>query len=752
MPVLSPLIALTVSTVEQANAFAPEFAVSTRSVRSTSDVLQLDINITAELAAALESSERVAGVEIQIDKGDGQLAALMQTEIAGAMEMKDSREGYGARTLSFTLQVPPSQSPFYVAWSRGPHRVKMIGYLGLPGAMQPRPMFDGFVTQCSWEAYPSLLRVDCQDVSVLFSSEKLAYNLEPGSLRTRKSVFREILTPYLALYGIEFGRLDFGSNDGGLLYKGLSEGGTVDLLQWLAAFLTPIARRLTWDGGACNVEPSYASGPPVRTFRANDMSGLSVSLPATTDANAVVMSSTVFGYIGPSGRRTETDPPKIIRALFTPDLATRRQDHTTGEIEDLSLTLEPEVREVSRVVTTRVYDAGTVVMTMVEEWGWYSALACAREQAADTGDISFNSAFDVFQYSDGKWRLELQQQYQILRSSTTSKQWRGDGTLYEEDVSLSQFGIGIVPVAAFNDDVTERPVHAFLADNGVAWAGGREFYGADYLNQPPVINQGFANTVTKTTYSSDENGRLVQTFRKMFTSGDFYTEVSTETLDQIRTAGGFSHSSPGASAWAVFQTATGRKNGLSYRGLGGSVPQFPVAAYVQKFFTPIDETSHREQTTVSPESGFRWGVELDYEHAPAIPPASDVVVAGAVPMIDRLTSGQTAQPASATVIDAVRAGLLGKVVPDDQQNDFCETVDELATCALELLREKAPAIQFDSLIDWTVRAGKPVALLLPEAVPAGEVMTAWEVDWSFDVRSGENKQHIAARWLPKELR
>ena len=749
MPVLSPLLALTVSTRAQANAFAPQFAVPTRSVRSTSDVLELDLVITAELAAALESSERFAGVEIKIDKGDGEMVPLLQTEIEGLIEMHGSRDGYGARTLSFVLQVPPSQSPFYSAWPRGPHRVSLTGFLGMPGAMQPRPMFDGFVTQCSWEAYPSLLRVQCQDASVRWASEMIAYNLEPGSRRTRKSVFLDVL----ALYGIPYGRLDFGSNDGGLLQKGISEGGTVSLLQWMTAYLTPIARRMTWDGGVCNVEPSYNSGSPVRTFRSNDIVNLTASLPATTDTNAVVMSSTVFGYVGPSGQRTEIEI-KLTRALFAPETATRRQDHLTGDIESLSITIAPAVQEVTRTVTKRVYDAGTIVTTTVEEWGWYSALVCRREQAADTGDISFNSSFDVFLYADGSSRLEAQQQYQILRFSQNNKIWNSDGTLYTEESAQSQFGIGIVQTAAFNDDVTERPVHAFLADDGVAWADGREYYGGTpYPNRPQTINEGFAYTVTRTLYSSDEAGHLTRTYKRTLTYGDFYTEIGTETLDVIRDNGGFSTSSPGASAFGIFQTATGKRYGISYHGLGGFMTNgFPVAAYVTKFFTAVDETSHREQTIVAPESGFRWGVELDYQHQPAIPPSSDLIVAGAVPMIERLTSGQVSQPASVTVIDSIRSGLMGKILRDYQQNDFCETVEELKVCALELLREKAPAPEWDSLIDWTVVPGSSIALLLPDAIPTGEVMTAWSVDWTFDGRSADNKQHVTARWLPRELR
>jgi len=749
MPVLSPLLALTVSTVAHTNPFAPEFAVSTRSVRSASDVLQLDISVTAELAAALESSERVAGVEIQIDKGDGQLAALLQTEIAGTVEMKDSREGYGARTLSFTLQVPPSQSPFYVAWSRGPHRVKMIGYLGLPGAMQPRPMFDGYVTQCSWEAYPSLLRVDCQDVSVLLSSEKLAYNLEPGSLRTRKSVFREILTPYLLLYEIEFGRLDFGSNDGGLLYKGLSEGGTVDLLQWMAAFLTPIARRLTWDGGMCNVEPSYASGPPVRTFRANDINSLSVSLPATTDANAVVMSGTVFGYIGPSGRRTETDLPKIVRALFTPDLASGRQDHTTGEIEDLSLTLEPEVREVSRIVTTRVYDAGTVVMTTVEEWGWYSARACPREQSEE-GTVSFNSAFDVYFYADGSCRLEAQQQYQMLRQTVSVKEFNGHYGPLSETVTTTQFNANVVPIAYVDGEGTEIPVPVFLTGEGIGWAKGFEFFvgsaddsqyfwvsgigdGTLQSGRRARSNNGFGSSQRVTYYLADAQGRIASATTVLKSWGLFYYAIEPPVV-LLPLLSAFIFGPPSAKVYAIG---------------GGGFFEHNIAPTAVTTYSAIDETSHKETISFTP---YAMPVDLDRLRAPAAPVVGERIVPGGIPILEQPTSGQTAQPASATVVDAVRSGLLGKVVPDNQQNDFCETVDELATCALELLREKAPAVQFDSLADWTVRAGKPVALLLPEVVPVGEVMTAWEVDWSFDVRSGENKQHIAARWLPKELR
>ena len=746
MPALSPLLAFDVSTSAAADAFAPSFAVSTRSTSGNSDFLEWDFNVTAELAAALASSVQVIAVQIEIDQGDGELTPLLQTEIEGAVQMSSSREGYGASTLSFALKVPPSESPFYSAWSRAPHRVKMTGYLGLPAAMQQRPMFDGFVTLCTWEAYPSLLRIECQDISVLWVSEKLAFNLEPGSLRTRKGVFIDVLE----LYAIPYGQLDFGTNDGGLIYKGISEGGTVDLLTWMVAYLTPIGRRMRWDSEGVNVEPSYASSPVVRTFRSNDIANLSVALSGTTDTTAVVMSSSVFAYIGPSGQRTEVEI-KLTRAEFAPEVAIKRQDHTTGAIEDLTLSIEPAVQEVGKTVTTRVYDAGTIVMTTVEEWGWYSARACRREQTAETGDVSFNSAFDVFQHPDGTWRLEVQQQYQVLRFTRAYKNWNADGTLNSEEVGQSQFGIGIVPVAGFHDDVTERPVHAFLNEDGVAWVAGREYYGGA-ADRPQAINGGFVDTVTRTLYSSDDAGHLTRTYRKVLSNGDYYIEVPPETLDVIRDAGGFTTTTPGIAAWAVFQTAAGKKYGISYRLSGGTNSEFPVVAYVTKFFTPIDESTHREQTIISPESGFRWSVELDYEHAPATPAPSDVTVAGASPMIDRLTSGQTAQPASVTVIDAVRSGLLGKVVPAYDQNDFCETVDELKACALEQLREQAPKPEFDSPIDWTTKPGAPIAILFPDAIPDDELMTAWNVEWTFDGRMAVNTQHVSARWLPKEMR
>jgi hypothetical protein len=747
MPALNPLLALDVSTRARADAFAPEWDLSTRSVRSTSDSLALTIAITRELAAALESSVRLVGVQIEIDKGDGVLVPLMQTEIDGAVSLKASRDGYGSRTLSVTLQVPPSQSPFYTAWARGPHRVRMTGYLGLPGAMQPRPMFVGHVAQCSWEAYPSLLRVECQDLSALLSSEMLAYNLEPGSLRTRKSVFREIFDPYLALYDIEFGSLDFGADDGGVLFKGISEGGTVSLLQWAAAFLAPIARRMNFGDGSCNVEPSYTSGPVVRTYRANDIANLTVSLPSTSDPNAVVMSSTVFAYIGPSGHRTEVEI-KITRAVFAPATASRRQDHVTGSIEELSLTLDAVEQETSRTITTRGYDGGTIISTSVQEWGWYSARACPNEQL-DDGSVTFNHAFDVYQYADGIWRADSQQQYQVLRTSSSFRNFEG-GALSSESQLVNKFAPSIVPLAYVDTAGSLAYFPVFLAGDGTGWFAGREYYYHSGDDSPQGVdeivfglgagtlatngrrlqsNQGAGRIWRNVFYNSDADGTLASTRSETSTWGYGYTLWSSIPLGDDGFVFG-----PGT-RYAKLATAD------------GSVPApgvIPVGTKRVTVFSPIDETSHRETETAYLFPYF------DVDDLPSVT-ASDAVVAGAIPKVETPTSRQTAQPASVTVIDSVRESLLGKEVDDHQQNDFCETIDELRVCALELLREKAPAVDFDALIDWTSEPGKAISILLPDAIPAGVVFTAWDMEWIINGMTGENKQHVTARWLPQEL-
>jgi hypothetical protein len=751
---LNPLLALKVSTRAQANAFAPEFDVSTRSVRSASDALAWTLTITRELAAALESSERVIGIVIEIDKGDGVLVPLLQTEIDGTVNLKASRDGYGSRTLSFTVKVPPSESPFYTAWSRAPHRVKMTGFLGLPGTMQPRPMFIGHVAQCSWEAYPSLLRIDCQDLSALLSSEMLAYNLEPGSLRTRKSVFREIFEPYLTLHGIEFGSLDFGSNDGGLLYKGISEGGTVSLLQWAAAFLAPIARRLNFGDGSCNVEPSYVSSPVVRTYRANDIANLTVSLPGTSDPNAVVMSGTVFAYIGPSGHRTEIEI-KVTRGVFAPASALRRQDHGTGVISDLAGEIAAVDQEVSRTITTRIYNAGTIVGTSEQEWGWYSARACLNEQLAD-GSITWNHAFDVYQYADGSWRMEAQQQYQLLRQTVTEKRFSAGNpaVVNEELTTVHQFSACIVPLGFIDEAGVEMRFPAFLTADGIGWFAGCEFF------EDERAPEGFGTlTVAIDATALAANGRRLAsnhgycaTLHRLdygFTESseaDGASISKTTTLTQSYGAFSIPYGPPpiGASAYIFGPVSTPRygpmTTAFNYVGLD---PQ------VITIFAPIDETSHRETVVVR---DFEQWIDVDASRIVAIPVAGERIVAGAIPKIQRATAGQAAQPASVTVVDAVREALLGKEVDDHQQNDFCETLDELKVCALELLREKAPAVEFDALIDWTAAPGKAIALLLPDAIPAGEVLTAWDLEWVLNGMTGENKQHVIARWLPQELR
>ncbi|HSY50394.1 MAG TPA: hypothetical protein VLC46_16400 [Thermoanaerobaculia bacterium] len=468
------LLSWDLTTKAKAGSLSPKFNVTSRS--AANDFLHWTLNVTEELSSALSAPYRLIGASIAIDKGDGSLTPLTLAEIGGVANMHASSDAYG-RTLTFELKASPAElSLLLSSWTKGLHRVRMTGYLGAPGGVQARTVFDGFIRTATFNTDTSSASIDCQDASIRWSALKIVYNLDQGAGTSRRQVFLDLCN----LYGMTPGVLDFGPNDGGVVFKGISEGGTNALLDWIRDFLTPIARKIKFsqDGTEeINVLPMDGTATVARSFNASDVQALSIGGPATNDPNTVMMTSTtVFGYIGPTGLRTEvTVTPHYglpIAGTMEPFLRARSfQDNTSGIVRSEPIIdwvfpagYVPQPVLIGQTKTTRVYDGGNMVFEEVEESGYYAPRACNRQIDA-VGVETYNKQFVVYQYADGSWRTQAAQTYQVVSRTQRTKTFDSTtGDLASDSTVFAGFRPILAPRAMLDID------RVMTSSNGIGWA------------------------------------------------------------------------------------------------------------------------------------------------------------------------------------------------------------------------------------------------------------------------------------------
>ena len=698
------------------------FNVHNESLR-TADRLEFNLAVTAVLRAAWNAKNRRIGLLIEADKGTGTLETLTLAEIGPGVTISGSLDGYGSRTLSFK-RLGAELSPLR-SWILGSQKaVRVTGYLGVPGAIQSRVLFNGYTRVGSFTDYPPSADVECQDSSLAFANTMLALNIENGEGNTRKDVVVGVLDST----AIPYGELDFGPGEGGRMYKGVTVGGDMPVLGWLEQYLTPIARRCYWRDGKLHIRRISTSGPVQRTLGAADGIRVSLGIPAANDENAVTVSSALYGYQGASGLRTETTI-RTQQGVYAPLVATSKQACATGVISALTLSSSAVSREISRVVTKTTYDGDTPVWWEIEEWGWYAPRACNKWQAAG-GAISHNPDFDVFQFADGSWRTEQEESFRVLRVTQTVRTWSetmiGIGyPLDEENTRVTEWYPRTTHISYADETTAEEIIVAgYRTDDGRSWSGGAEAFTFSNKKRThyTATEDGQLHEVYTTATGPSENIKTITTQPTLaeltaYLTGVWYAYGPTETKKWVRVE----NDSWEPAFWA--QT-------ISY-----------VSAV---------ENTYQQSTTHSfyyLDAGF-----FSVNPVPSPPASRTETLPGSIPYVPMLVSSYSEpQGATATMTDDPRIALAQRV-DGTYSNDYCETLGELETVALERLREVGHVpVSITMPVDFSIDEGDVIVLDYSPVTAAAMTLVVWSINWTFNLATGANEQTLDCRYYPPAI-
>jgi hypothetical protein len=506
------------------------------------DFADLSIIVTRGLADAVESPYRLLGLKIEMDDGAG-LRILKKSELGPKVELRASLDGVG-RTLTFTrfgADLAPTVSDIL----RGQRRIRVTGFLGVdPAAMQPRLLFDGYLRSTTpWSAFPPVATIEAQDASIRYAEKQLVLNIPEGSGRTRIDVLQQVQNSY----AIPAGSSDLGGNGGGTVNKSIAIGADQNVIDWIRSFVAPLGRRVRFNQlGQMEVGLFAETALPVRALRAGDVANLTMTSPATNDADEVSVNGTAVTLVSTTdGDESVTDgtistrittSEQLTTGEYLPQSAIRIQHHVDGVIVDrvfLPNSRETITERVSTRLTVQRFPLNLVRVTeIVDTYGWYAQRACQFRRGGD-GSISFNNTFDVYLFADGSARGVTDETFQLLSRQTSTFDYV-NGVLVESIVNVGKVAPTVLPATAF--------AAAFVSAEGESWTDGHEEFFEQYLNTRTQyflatdrvhLRQIFQTIVSQNgqgfsgfTYQNvgdDASGQLAETFR----SSRFAKEIAT---------------------------------------------------------------------------------------------------------------------------------------------------------------------------------------------------------------------------------
>lgn len=655
---------------------------------------------------------RFIGVIIEMDDGSGNLVVVPGCDRDGeGAEITLSRtlDGFGVAELSFSVYGEHQSLWRNPGYLRAMRRVRVRGVTGVPGLYGERVLFDGWIRDAEFDAFPGRARFRCQDVSLEHVDKKLFFNLDPGQQRTRLDVILEVLNDNSFPIGV----IDLPDEDGGVLVKAISEGGDKRITVWLPELVAAVGRYVRWRDNAICIEELTASKPPVRTFGPGDIRSLR-QIPAPTNApNRVAMSASLYEYLGPTGTRTEPPVEVVDETPYTPKVAVTKQE-TGGALIPLSIT-PVTATPTSKTITTTTKSGGTIIHQEIDEYGWIAPLVCNKRQAFGTGAVSYNNVFECYQYADGTWRLTPTEEFRLLRRTVITRSFDANGYLREERRAVTRYQALRRPLGEWTAAASTLPYDVLITETGEAWDGGQEQFAAD-----PTISIG---------YISDESGVLT-------VIGAFYF-MSFPRLRAATPTGPVSPTIYYYGPYSAIQYATAAQATVFDAGVG---PRSKIT------FQVVDETKHRRVCVVTEDNDTFEGQFL-----PAIFPHGTTEFPGPIPSNEQHTDSQTAQQATVVVIDEVRTALArGIEISEPRSNDYCETPGELRRAGGEFLREFAPTIEITSDWDMTTDVGDVVRVDHPKLGPQPVDLPVVGISASMN-SDGQNSQVLSCPWYPPEL-
>jgi hypothetical protein len=795
---LAPLIEFSLETTSQQSAQLAFIVNAAAAVGGTSLVFALATNDPIGAAMKPAAQSRVIGGRLSIDKGDGVLTAVKGSELGDSIQITGTLNDFGGRTLTFS-RFGKDFSPFISSALRELRAVSFSIVRGVRGNTATKKLFDGHFRSTTFQPYPPIAAITCQDASLKFAQTPFFYTLAPGSGRTRLDILLDIF----AQYGIPYGRLDFPNNTGGKVSKPINEGGSRSVLDFLNEFIAPIGCRANWKDNQINIRrPGMHIGAgkpgngsvikfwtpdvPVRTLNPSNIRSLSVQPPNTDAPNAIRFTALTFGYIGATGEYSVVKDV-LSNGVYAPLVAVNKQDRTTGAITATGLSSSSASRPVHRIVTRINYDGGTVVSQTIEEYAWFAPKIQRNQQTGSitlssltsvgtaatattpsahtlkTGDfvVITNSGIDAY---NGTYQIT------VTGANTFTYVFAGgaspatgspnyNGITHNHVSDCWQFADGTWRATAQEDfQVIKRTVIVGTFDaNGYRTQDTASVYQFFGKEQPYAFILGGESLVRYSACFLDDSGiswvagKEQLTLETNTTSYQFdsSTFARTRDVEAIVSTQTDNFSTVAYSRTSLFN---GAATSLSYVFGPRSAPSYWVQASASQAtaittYAPVDEATYRRTVAVNTFGVYPPSFQ-------SLPSASNFILSGTVPTAEQKTSQQKAQPTSILLRDKVRQVFNnGKEVLVMYQNDWCETEGELITCALELMRDIAsPRVSIDMDFDAMCEEGVTVAVNYPGTTLRAENMIVFDWNATLNMSNGQNSQTLGCRWDPPELR
>lgn len=665
--------------------------------RTTAAVFLMEL--TSFLADAYASNVVQIGTLLELDFGAG-WETIPLSERAVEISIGEHLDAF-TDDCSITI-AGDEYSPLYSALTRAKTPVRLTGYYGVAGAVTDRVLFEGFVSQGQWNTPPAAVTLNLLDNASLDSEKTVAINIVPGSLRTRKSIVEEIA----AALSITLDEIIL-PNDGGLVVKAKSEGGTKRFPEYVNQILSPVGAQFACIGGRNIIKRFEPAATPDRILTTRDISGaISIDPPATGVANIITATGSTFDHAAIEASADSGAPEVTETVVYAPAFTFIPQQPV--EVQDASGVLTPYVggygailqeTEISRVrtETTRTPERVTTVVT---EWGWYLPRCAPIQQQLD-GSIDYRHCFV---YEDGSYSLEVIARYRIVREYISVDELTETGSQKTE--TTRSWGIRKRAIAVLDSSLMEVPYLTDMTAEGEGWVTTSE----EYLE---------TETVT-TTVTADSEGLVTE----QVTETERYTARPKPKVENALVYG------PAGS--------------VSYKASSPETMQMVERERVS--YVPINRESYLVRTEIYTSDG---GTQ----------PRTDQSMTGSRPKLELANSkppiGQS-QLMTATFRNEVSIAMNGEIRGADGslQNEECETPAELAFVAKEHARELG-AIRGSFPMPWdlTIHKGKTIQLDIPPTRYGfeGKSLLVEDVERSLNLTTTENNQNVSFVYYPPEL-
>ena len=615
--------------------------------------------------AAIASRARVVTWGLLIDTGFG-LQTVLPSEFTVLQVHEDVDEW--ADTLMVELHGP-QYSPLRSAAFRGLLPLRLHLEIGAPSGTVDRLTFTGYGVQSSYDPSREVLTLTALDEAAKHAEKIVPFEFDP---ETMTSVSRErFLVNTMTANGVPVGEVDLGQYGRALMTKPFSLADQ-RLLEIGRDFVAPSGARIYFREGKLTAVAPGRRRPIAREFHPADIISFEEPLqpPVAATPNTFTNVTVRYERDEPNGETTKTTEQRVfgfyaVKGAVSRQIVSRGVPTTTAvNHSDPTETFQ----EVSRIVTTLTFRGDLMVRMQVVEWGYYAPHA-ARLQFNSDGTVSERNSSTTWLYADGAWRRDPRETWQPVNMTVTRRELDEDGyvvTTTEDRYRWRFFAKALWKVGGGGtiDPILTGAPH-LLTEGGEGVVFASELFGRQANSYNVLL--GFAGAMpderTVMTVDVGDEGAITLQTESTFIQGRGSKRTPTSTSHGY----GLTEIEWFELPWEGAIIVAGLPSQLSVRRTLG--------------YTQLSKTIYSTTETLVTVNGLKSG-------------GNDVQVrtstaTGTGPRAERLEATTSAQEVRLTATDSVRVGLVGGVIEDFVQNEFCQTDADQQRFLDAMIREAA---------------------------------------------------------------